>query len=126
MTTKREKELARKEAFDKLRAWIHPEDTIYTVLRHVSRSGESRDITVLIPVGNEIVNVSYYVADLLDWSMNRERSAVKVSGCGMDMGWHLVYTLSRALFTDDEQPEKMKLHPMRQSDCGYWLTQRWL
>ena len=37
----------RDEAREKLRKWLKPGDTVYTVLRHVSRSGMMRTIQVI-------------------------------------------------------------------------------
>lgn len=85
-----------------LRELLHPGDTVYTILRHVSRSGMQRRITpLLLPQGNG--GQPHY----LDWAVARatgrklgEREGVVVGGCGMDMGFELVYTLSRVLFPD--------------------------
>lgn len=37
------------EAIAKLREWLKPGDTVYTILEHVSSSGMSRSIRVLVP-----------------------------------------------------------------------------
>ena len=44
-------EAERAEAIAKLREWIKPGDTVYTVLDSVSRSGMSRHIRVLHAAG---------------------------------------------------------------------------
>ena len=85
------------EALDKLRATFHPGDTVYTVLRHVSRSGMSRSISVL---DHDNHDVSFWVSRALGWPVDQKNYGVKVSGCGMDMGFHLVYSLSHVLFPD--------------------------
>jgi hypothetical protein len=41
--------------------------------------------------------------------LNKNGNGLVVGGCGMDMGFHAVYTLSRILYND-----------------GYALKQRWL
>jgi hypothetical protein len=96
----------------KLRDWIKPGATVYTVLKHVSKSGMSRRIKPLIihPDG-EIMNISGIVSDVLEWRWHDDGSVI-VGGCGMDMGFHLVYCLSSTLFRD-------------QGD-GYALKHRWL
>ena len=43
-------------------------------------------------------DMSWAVARLLGWSFDRRNDGVKVNGCGMDMGFHLVYSLSYVLF----------------------------
>lgn len=98
---KREKERDAHEAQEFLRAIIAPGDTIYTILRHVSRSGMSRSIScMIIDKDGEPVDVSGFVARAIGERFDRDNGGVKVGGCGMDMGFHLVYTLSYTLFPD--------------------------
>lgn len=119
MTT--EKERAHDEAVTILRELLKPGDTVYTVLTHVSRSGMQRHIKALARWNDRIIDISYYVADVLDWKLNKDRSAVKVDGCGMDMGFDLVYNLSYEIFKKDAQTMNGE-----KRDAGYWLIQRWL
>ena len=39
-------------------------------------------------------------AKALGYTMDRDREGLRVSGCGMDMGFHVVYSLSRVLYPD--------------------------
>lgn len=91
---------------------------VYTILRHVSRSGMTRWISLIVfdKKTGELLDISYQAAKILKWSFDINRHAVKVSGCGMDMGFHLVYSLSRELY---HQKGKTK-------DAGYKLKQNWL
>lgn len=95
------------EAIERLREWLKPGDTVYTILRHVSRSGMQRVIGVkLIHDGNRrcgmdgIAELSYNVALALDMRFDRDREGVKIGGCGTDMGFEIVYNLGRALWPD--------------------------
>ena len=88
----------RKEAYDNLREVLSPGDTLHTVLRHVSKSGMTRWIDVYKIENGEMRYLSYWASKLLDYPMSDKREGVKVTGCGMDMGFHLVYNVSRALF----------------------------
>ena len=100
------------EAREKLLSWLKPGDTVYTIVRHVSRSGMMRDIGLVVFLKgdpNSPIHPNYAAAVLLGWTPSKDRDAVKAGGCGMDVGFHLVYELSHALFND-----------------GYALTQRWL
>lgn len=132
------------EARDGLLEFIKPGDTVYTILRSVSRSGMSREISVVIKSGEGVQNIDWYVCRILGDHLGRE--GIKVTGCGMDMGFHLVYSLSSVLFRDafhcigdsseygkrcpsnDHSNERAadytvgRLH----SDGGYALRQRWL
>ena len=126
-------------SIERLREGLEPGATVYTTVTHVSRSGMSRNIKVTFIKDNEPLHLSWSVAHALGWSMDKDRNTVKVSGCGMDMGFHLVYCLSYALFPDGfdcigdrcpsndhsnihEAPEGIWHH----HDGGYALRQRWL
>ena len=89
---------------------------VYTILRHVSSSGMSRDISLLVADREgRISDITYYAADALgDRLIERNGSrAIRVNGCGMDMGFHLVYNLSSVLFHGQDR-------------AGYILKQEWL
>lgn len=95
-----EKKAAQQQAAEYLRTLFPPGATVSTILLHASRSGMSRSIGVLAVEDGEVRDVSWAVARVLDWRFDRDRGGVKVSGCGMDMGFHLVYALSRTLYPD--------------------------
>lgn len=92
------------ESLAKLREHLKPGMTVYADVRHVSRSGMQRTIQLSVFLGvDERGNVDrrflgYHAARVLGWSWDNKRDGVKVSGCGMDMRFHLVYHLSHALF----------------------------
>lgn len=73
---------------------------VYCVLRSVSASGMSRQISLLIGEGDEVRDITYYAAGALGESLHetRGRRSIRVNGVGMDMGFHLVESLSYALF----------------------------
>jgi hypothetical protein len=79
-----------------LRAMFPAGSTVYTVMRHVSASGMSRRITVLHADGSVVRDVSHLVARAIGWKLH-DKGGIVVGGCGMDMGFHLAYTLSQAL-----------------------------
>lgn len=125
MATKAQK-AEQAEAIAQLRTWIQPGDTVYTILDHVSASGMSRAIRVVLPTltGKSIesvppggkptdyvprngINVDFIhpnwaigrALGLRHWKRNgREQDALLIGGCGMDMGFHLVYELSHVLY----------------------------
>lgn len=94
MTTKQEKA----EAIAQLREWLKPGDTVHTILRHVSRSGMSREIGVVIlrPDGVTL-HPNWSVAKALGLRQGK-RDGVIVGGCEMDMGFHLVSNLGWILY----------------------------
>lgn len=102
-------EAARADAQAKLREWLKPGDTVYTILRHVSRSGMSRTIGVVLlqpddrGANRPLVDLhpNWLVSQAVGLRMSaKDRDGVVVGGCGMDMGFHLVYETSHALFPD--------------------------
>jgi hypothetical protein len=109
MTTKAEREAIKDKAIAELREMFPAGTTVYTVLRHRSQSGMSRSISVLEIKAPELFDVSYLVARATDDKLDHTYGGVKVSGAGMDMGFHLVYNLSHVLHSD-----------------GYALSHRWI
>lgn len=123
------KQKVSEEEISRLKAWIEANNyTVYTVLRHVSASGMQREISVVIPIAvisqekekdartvnaaiTQFVHPSYTVAALLGrrYSEKHGHNAVVCQGCGMDMGFDLVYNLSSVLYGD-----------------GYKIRQEWI
>lgn len=108
MGTATERKMAAESA-DLLRKMIRPGDTVYTVLKHVARSGMSRRIDAVAVFNGRAHNISMLAADVLGWRYS-DKGGIQVSGCGMDMGFHLVYSLSQDLYDED----------------GYALRHEWL
>ena len=138
MPTKLQKQ-EQEQAIAKLREWLKPGDTVTTFLKHRSASGMMRSIDVVICQQDYAgacvpTSIAWAVSDALGWRFDRDRGGVKVRGCGMDMGYHLVYTLSRVLFPDGFVPAEAGLTYGRNGapadqldpDGGYALKQRWL
>ena len=127
----------RQEAILQLRKMLRPGMTVYTVLRHVSRSGMSRGIDCYIIRKGAPVWISAYVGKAIgcpqnshDWKCQR---GLRVSGCGMDMGFHVVYSLSCVLFPKGFIPAKAGRYGRNgapatelDTDGGYALQQKWI
>jgi hypothetical protein len=115
--SKREQALMdRNYAIEKLLThYVKPGTKVYTIMRHVSSSGMSRNISLVIANGEEIIDITYYAAHALGDKLieSKGHRAIRVNGCGMDMGFHLVYNLSSVLFTGQDR-------------AGYVLKQGWL
>ena len=97
--------------------YVSEGDTVYTVLRSVSSSGMSRTLSLKVAKEGKILDLTYYAAIILEWPLvevNGSR-ALRVGGCGMDMGFHTVYTLSRVLFREEGSTK----------DAGYLLNHAW-
>lgn len=105
------KQSARDEAIATLRETLKPGMTVYTVLRGVSRSGMSRNIDLYVMENNAPRWISRYAATAAGFQFDEKHDCLKIGGCGMDMGFHAVYSLSRVLYPDDG---------------GYAIGQRWM
>lgn len=85
-------------AKNKLISLLQDTDTIYTMLRSVSKNGLSRVISFHVVNDNkEIVNINYYIKVLLGYKFNQSHDGLIIKGCGMDMGFHVVHTLKHKL-----------------------------
>ena len=73
-----------------------PTDTIYTVIRHVSASGMQREISVKMIDAGRIIHLDYLVSTALEMKQGKHNGIV-VRGCGMDMGFHIVHNILRAV-----------------------------
>lgn len=144
----------REEHAARLREMLSPGDTVYTVLRHRSKSGMSRRIDLFVIEDGEPTCITYAVAKACDYRVHQDGGLV-VHGCGMDMGFAVVYELGCVLFPEGFGVEgkdslgrkckpKSKMGAMEarnkgfefrgrngdasgwDDDGGYALKQRWL
>ena len=105
------------EQLARLREWFPKGSTVYTIIRHVARSGCSRVIGIvsLAKVENEIgngINVrhpNHATSVVLGLRRSKDHDGVHISGGGMDMGFAIAYDISRVLYGD-----------------GYALRHEWL
>lgn len=109
---------ARDEAVAWLRARIEVGAHLYTTVTHVAKSGMSRRIKVLMVVPDEggrgnhqIWNISGWVAEATNRKKHSNEMSVVVNGCGMDMGFELIYTLGRVMFPDGFCPSSIGIRP---------------
>ena len=89
---------------------------------------------------NEPIRISWSVADAIGFNYDRNYEGVKIGGCGMDVGFEVVYNLGLTLFPDGftcigercpaadhsngDRDYTPHLHPKFQG--GYALKHRWL
>lgn len=122
----------RDEALKHLRKLLKPGDTVHTVLRHVSSSGMSRRIDLYLLRKGEAVYLSGYASKVLGLPRHPQKEGLTVGGCGMDMGFHLVYELSHALFPKGFKVGRKGTRARNgdksgyDSDGGYALRQTWI
>lgn len=85
-------------------------ETVYTILRHVSKSGMLRAIDMVVIRNNEPINILTFLSEeqreqfLKSYPHDKTwYTAIRVSGCGMDMGFKVVNSLSHTLKTELNQ-----------------------
>ena len=88
------------EAKTELKELIKPGDTVYTLLRHCAPSGMTRYIDVYVFCDNEPRRITWSVGKAVGITYDRKRESLKVGGCGMDIGFQVVYELAHALYGD--------------------------
>jgi hypothetical protein len=121
ITIKEGERLQREAARASLLKKLKPGDTVHTILRHVSRSGMMRHISVVI--GAE--DITWEVA-LVTGDKRADNGGIKMTGCGMDMGFALVYELGARLWPNGTAAPHGTRNGKPDCDGGYALKQRWL
>jgi len=91
------KEQERQEAIEQLRAMLPVGSRVCTILRHVSRSGMTRHVSVIT---EDSADITYLVARAIGERRHARDGGIVMGGCGTDMGFELVYQLSYALYPD--------------------------
>jgi len=125
------------EAKERLDGLLVPGDTVWTKMVHCSKSGMSRVIDLYVMRDNEPVRISFPAGILLE-GYDRNHEGAKAGGCGMDMGFHLVYNLSYVLWpngfvcigkgcpSNDHSNGDTYYDPHPHKDGGYALNHRWM
>jgi hypothetical protein len=112
-----DKELSKERLLEE---YLKDTTTVYTILRGVSSSGMTRHISLVIAGQDhegkaQIWDITYHASKVLGDKLHDKNGhrTIKVQGGGMDMGFHVVYSLSSVLFKDLDR-------------AGYVLSHRWL
>ena len=96
-----EREAEKTEAVKLLKEFVKPGTTVYTVLRKVSSSGMSRQIDCYVIQDGRPRWITGLVAKACGIPRaDQGHGPLRVGGCGMDMGFHVVYSLASVLFRD--------------------------
>lgn len=105
---------------------------VYTTLNHVSSSGMFRRISCFVVIKNEPLNINWYIDKIGIFKRDKKKDGLRVSGVGMDMGFHIVYTLGSVLWKTKEEALKENIVTGRNGskepeiNGGYLLKQEWL
>ena len=108
---------------------LQPGDTVYSVLRHVSRSGMRRHIDFYAVKNGSHIWLSGHIANVLD-SVKRgtdpRSEGLTVDGCGQDMGFAVVYSLGHAMWPKGTPSPHGSRNGEPDSDGGYALRHAWI
>lgn len=124
-------ELYRLQEIAGLKKWIKPGTTIYTKLESVSTSGMSRRISVyaIRPAAKGqpayISNITHAVATVTGNTVS-DKGGIVVTGCGMDMGFDIVYRFGRGLWPKGTTKPHGTRNGAPDNDGGYALKHSWL
>lgn len=122
-TTKASRAAYAEESRVALLEYLSKGSTVYAMTRKVSSSGMSRHISFFVIRDGynqahstdfsardfRITDISWHVANVLDYATDADTNALKVSGAGMDMQFHVVYSLATKLFGDGYALDKATL-----------------
>lgn len=138
-TSKRQSLEEQEQARETLRGMLRPGDRVYTILRHVSRSGMQRVIDVYIMEDGRLRWVGGLVAKAIGDRYDGNRRGLVVGGVGMDMGFHIAYSLGYALYgsggwtctgkgcpSSDHSNGDRDYTPHQHTDGGYAFKHEWL
>lgn len=94
--------------------------TVYTVLRGVSSSGLTQYVSLMVPGLDhegkpDLYNITWHASNVLGDKLHDKHGhrVIKLQGGGMDLGFHVVYSLSSVLYAGQDR-------------AGYVLSHRWL
>ena len=97
-----------------------PKDQIiYTIVHKVSPSGMSRQMELFYIVDNCKVPIRFLTEEVFNYKLSKKTDYYQVSGCGMDMGFALVNSLSYMVSGELQRRGKLD-----KSD-GYYFKQAW-
>lgn len=125
----------RENSIERLKSMLKPGETVYTKIVHVSRSGMYRTLDAYVIRDNSPVKITFLTCTAIDYRYDVKHDALGISGCGMDMGFEVVYNIGRVLFPDgfdcigDNCPSNDHSNhenPAHHKDGGYALIQKWM
>ena len=115
------------EAIERLRELLPEGSTVHTFVTHAARSNMSRSISCCVAtIENgrpQIQKIDAWVCRALRLPFDQKHGGVKVGGCGMDMGFHIVNSLSYALHG---YPDASTGHLKGTARKGYTLRHQWI
>jgi hypothetical protein len=153
VSKKSEIEAEKAEALASLRKMLKPGQTVYTVLRKRSASGMSRVIDLVIAYRQQELIYPKLPDGRTDWDATPTKKlgapqirsigflaskagvgerwdsdwqGIRIGGCGMDMGFELVYRLGYRMWPNGTPKPHSNRNGKPDNDGGYALKHSWL
>lgn len=117
--------LHRAQVLTEAKRKIKPGQTIYCTLHSVSSSGMSRRISLHTIYKGELIPLNY-TASILTGRALSDKGGIVCNGCGMDMGFDLVYSLGRAIWPKGTPKAHGTRNGHPDKDGGYALKHAWI
>lgn len=99
-----EKETA-KEFLIKL---LSKKNTIYSLVRHISKSGMCREIDFFCCENNDLVRITYEISKVLKSKIGKT-GGIRIKGCNTDLTIGLINELSMSLFDKSFSLRRVKI-----------------
>ena len=125
LSKKEGEQLYKEQAKNDLLSLVKPNDKILINVESVSSSGMSRTMRFFIIKDNELRDITGYVAIVAGYARDKN-NFLKVSGCGMDMGFSVVYNLGRCLWRDGTPESHGTRNGVADFDGGYALKHSYI
>ena len=119
------KAAVKQQAIDSLLKILSPRQTVSCILRDVSASGMSRRISFYAVGNGELTGLDYLIATACGHK-HSDKQGLIVGGCGMDMGFAVVYNLGRVLWPEGTPEPHGRRNGAPDSDGGYALKHNWI
>lgn len=115
------------DAQNAIKKLIKPQDRVYCTVLRVAPSGRSRRMKFFIVKDGEILNITHIICNALSYKYSTDGSMI-ISGCGMDMGFHVVYSLGSVLWPhgDGKTVTGRNGDTKPETDGGYLLKYSYL
>ena len=94
------KQADREQAISYLKESLHSGDTVYVILRYVSKSGMSRLIDLYLIKDGRPFRITWNAAKAINATYDRRQESLRINGCGTDVGFEAVHHLGWAVFND--------------------------
>jgi len=89
---------------------------IFTKLNHVSQSGMMRHIEMMYLVDNTPYYIRFLTEEFFNYKINKKSDSYHVGGCGMDMGFSIVHSLSYLVSSFKD----------KNNHDGYYFEHKWI